>query len=80
MGYSENRRQTVEQQIAATDRQIARQLEIVDALRSRGYPTAGAERQLDYLRQVLERRKSGSHAGARFRLRNLPIANGGRMP
>jgi translation elongation factor EF-4 len=58
MVYGANKRQTIEQQIAQTYRQIARQLEIVGALRAQGYPTAGAERVLNYLNDVLERRKA----------------------
>jgi hypothetical protein len=58
MVYGANKRQTIEQQIAQTYRQIARQLETVGALRTQGYPTAGAERVLNYLKDVLERRKA----------------------
>lgn len=58
MGYGANKRQTIEQQIAQTYRQIARQVEIIGALRAQGYPTAGAERVLDYLKHGLERRKA----------------------
>jgi hypothetical protein len=38
--------------------QIARQLEIIDALRSQGYPTDGAERLLADLKRVLELNKA----------------------
>ena len=53
-----NKRQTVEQRIGLISRQIARQLEIIEALQSNGYPTDGAERVLDRLKHVLQLREA----------------------
>ena len=58
MGDGGNKRQTVEQRIGLTKSQIARQLQIIEALRSQGYPTDGAERVLDYLKHVLQLREA----------------------
>ena len=53
MDDGRNKRQTVEQRIELTQRQIGRQ-----ALQSQGYPTDGAERVLDGLRHVLQLREA----------------------
>jgi hypothetical protein len=58
MRNDETDRQTVEQQIALTYRHIARQHQIIQALRSQGYPTDGAERLLDNLKHRQERHKA----------------------
>jgi DNA-directed RNA polymerase specialized sigma54-like protein len=58
MDDGRNKRQTVEQRIELTQRQIARQMEIIQALQSQGYPTDGAERVLDGLRHVLQLREA----------------------
>ena len=54
MDNGEVKRQTVERQIAQSHGQIARQLEIIEALRLQGYPTDGAERRLAALKHALQ--------------------------
>jgi hypothetical protein len=58
MRNSETERQTVEQQLAQTYGQIARQLDIIESLRLQGYPTHGAERLLVDLELLQERHKA----------------------
>jgi hypothetical protein len=57
MGFGETERQTVKQHIALGYRNIARQFEIIEALRRQGYPTEGAERRLAELKRVLQSHK-----------------------
>jgi len=61
MGDGETKRQLVERQIALGRKHIARQLEIIQALRSQGYPTGGSERQLTELEQLQRCTKSISN-------------------
>jgi hypothetical protein len=50
MAHGDTEQQKMQQRIALGYRRIARQIEIIQALRSQGYPTAGAERQLANLK------------------------------
>jgi hypothetical protein len=65
---SKAERENVERHVREVHRHIARQLEIIEALRLQGYPTDGAERLLADLKRALQHHKVRPSSASEFRL------------